>query len=156
VQIAHKVSCSGSGFDSSSGSTSTSHSDSESAAAPRGGKEKVKSGDQNRKPENPKTKTRTKTRHAGDGTPWPEDFDSWSNLRRITWRQEHDGSEESRKEQDAWERQLAIARRAEFLAPVAIVTAAAALPPAPIKQKEGNGEFRAQDGRMIQAFPDDE
>ncbi len=155
-----KVSGSGSGSGSGSRSTSPSHSDSESTAAPRSCKEEVKNEDQNQKPENPKTNTgtKTKTRLAGDGTPWPEDFDSWSNLRRTTWLQEHDGSDESRKAKDTWDRQLAIARRSEFLAPVTTVTAAAGPPPAPIKQeqKQGMGEFRTRDGRMIQEFPDDE
>jgi hypothetical protein len=146
VQIAHKVSssCSGSGSDSdsSSGSTSTSHSDSESAAAPRGGKEKVKNGDQNLKT---KTGTKTKQRHAADGTPWPEGFDSkWDNVQRTNWLKDHDGSEESRKERERWERQLAISSRVGPIPPM--TTAAAAPPPAPINQSER---------QTVYGFPED-
>jgi hypothetical protein len=117
-----KVSCSSSGSGYGSDSPSFSSSTSVSAVVA----EQVKSEDQNPKP---KPKPKTKTRHAGDGTPWPEGFDSWTNARRISWLKEHDGSEESRKERERWERQLAIAKRA-------VVTAAAAEPPAPIDQTE--------------------
>jgi len=127
VQIAHKVSCSSSGSDSLSSSNPPSASDSESAAAPRGGREKVKSEDQNLKP-----KPKTKTRHAAAGTPWPEGFDyKWDNVQRTNWLKDHDGSEESRKERERWERQLAISSR---VGPM--TTAAASPPPAPISQSE--------------------
>jgi len=88
-------SCSGSPSLSSSGTTTLS--DSNKGAPPNGvreSKEKIKS---KSKPENLEPQPKPKFApsmpkpkgHGQDGTPYPEEFDDWSNLKRLNWLEAH-------------------------------------------------------------------
>jgi len=90
-------SCSGSGSDSSSSYFAATGAPSDSKAYKSGKgvlqqplikKIEAKSKPENLKPE-PKPTTRKSNGHGEDGTPYPEEFNDWSNLRRLHWLEAH-------------------------------------------------------------------
>jgi hypothetical protein len=110
-------SCSGSGYGSSSVSSSisptdaTTLSDSNKCRSSVGeSKEniKAKSEPENLEPTSKPTPTPTPSKassrgHGQDGTPYPEHFDDWSNLKRLHWLQTH-GKNQSGRAQAAWQK----------------------------------------------------
>ena len=90
-------SCSGSGSDSSSSYFAATGAPSDSKAYKSGKgvlqqplikKIEAKSKPENLKPE-PKPTPRKSNGHGEDGTPYPEEFNDWSNLRRLHWLEAH-------------------------------------------------------------------
>jgi hypothetical protein len=96
VEIFHpegSSSCSGSSSGSSSLSSSCAATPSDSSKSPKGvpqHKEKIeaKSKPENLEPEPTPSKPGPKG-HGQDGTPYPEEFDDWSNLERLRWLEAH-------------------------------------------------------------------